>query len=1211
MSLLKLFFIINLITLINGYSFSANERFRSVTSGNWHSNSTWEMSINNGISWFPASSTPRDSSGLINVRSPNTVTVTVSVNADQLTVESGATLTINAGIVFTLLNGSGNDFTLQTGGVTNGDGLFQSQGAGTIMVVNNSSIFSVDFKVNNGSTTATDNLSPLTARFFGTITVDPGAALSTGNGSFSLFAYDSVTNNGTISGISGAALIVKGPVLTNAGSITSSGLIFDSTTNISGAGTFSSAAILVDSSATVNLTGNVTFSPGTSFTINSGGILNPNSSIFTLSSGQIIANNGSTVSNSGSFRTQGTVTLNLKAGSAFNAPLNVISGTATANNTTSPLITRMFGNITVDNGAILNTGNGAYVLEAYGTVTNNGNISGTNGSTFALRSSSLINNGSMTSTRLDFDSVSSLSGSGSFTNTNILIDSSGNVSLANSITFSPGTNFTINAGGILNPNSNTVTFNTGMFILNGGATVTSSGTIRTQGTVTLNIKQNSFFNAPIKINTGITTATNTTVPLLSRVFGTVTIDNGATLNTGNGNYEFEVNNTVTNNGTINGGSGSAFTLLGSALLNNGVISSPVLNLDTTSVISGTGSFTGSNINIGISDIITLGNNITFTPGSNFTIDGGGSLNLNSNNLILASGTFVLNNGAVVTGPGTFNTQGNVSLDIKNGSGFNAALIISSGTTIITDPAAPLTAKLYGAITINSGAVMNIGNGNYKLEANGNVTNNGLINGGTNAEFRMFGSNLTNNGVISPPVFSFQSGAHTLQGTGSWTTPAVILNGAVVSLTGNHQMFSVNINTGGTFDISGFTAKFNASNPIIQNGTFTVTNSNVEYNGTASQVISTTNVIYDGLRINNPGNTLLLNNTTVNDTLAVILGDLNLNGRVITISPTGYLTETPGNTVKGVTGHIVTTRNVGTPNSLNVGGFGAVLTANANLGTTEIKRGHTVQFGLNGGTSIQRYFDITPANNSGLNATLVFKFDDSELNGKPEPSLKLFKSTNAGATWLFQGGIVNIATNEITLTGLSSFSRWSADSSGVSAAIGLIMEGFYNIATNDLNMVDTVRAYLRNTSSPYAIIDSSKGFIDSLTFKSALQFLNAPSGTYYIQLRHRNSLETWSKNGVNYIQDSTLNYDFTFAAAQAFGNNMVLKGTKYCLYSGDVTQDGSIDLSDVILINNNASSFVTGYVNTDANGNSIVDLTDVLIAYNNSLNFISKKTPLIP
>ena len=199
-------------------------------------------------------------------------------------------------------------------------------------------------------------------------------------------------------------------------------------------------------------------------------------------------------------------------------------------------------------------------------------------------------------------------------------------------------------------------------------------------------------------------------------------------------------------------------------------------------------------------------------------------------------------------------------------------------------------------------------------------------------------------------------------------------------------------------------------------------------------------------------------------LAVILGDLNLNGKIITITPAGYMTETPGNTVFGTTGYITTTRNVGTPTALNVGGLGAVLTATSNLGSTEIRRGHTVQTGLNGGTSIKRYYDITPTNNTGLHASLVYKYDDSELNGKPEAALKLFKSTNTGSTWQFMGGTVNTVANEITIDGLNSFSRWSADSSGSSESISVIMEGFYNIATNNLNMTDTVRVYLRNSSS---------------------------------------------------------------------------------------------------------------------------------------------------
>ena len=110
---------------------------------------------------------------------------------------------------------------------------------------------------------------------------------------------------------------------------------------------------------------------------------------------------------------------------------------------------------------------------------------------------------------------------------------------------------------------------------------------------------------------------------------------------------------------------------------------------------------------------------------------------------------------------------------------------------------------------------------------------------------------------------------------------------------------------------------------------------------------------------------------------------------------------------------------------------------------------TVQTGLNGGTNIRRYYDIRPENDEGLNANLIFKYDDSELDGKPEPALKLFRASYA-VPWSYQGGTVNIATNEITLNNIAYLSStWSADSSSLPPAITFVMQGFYNIPTNNL------------------------------------------------------------------------------------------------------------------------------------------------------------------
>ncbi|MEZ4690420.1 MAG: hypothetical protein R3A12_09655 [Ignavibacteria bacterium] len=996
-----------------------------------------------------------------------------------------------------------------------------------------------------------------------------------------------MVNNGTISGSSSKIVMRCQNFINN--SVVSANASMDTTTTISGAGSYTGSNMIINSSGNVSLANNITFSPSNTFTVNNGGKLNPNSFIYTINSGTFYMYSGGTVMNSGTFRTQGTVSLNIRNGSSFNAPLKINTGTTTAYETSVPYLANFYNNLTVDNGATLYTGSSsAYNTVIYGIITNNGTINGSG--ELIVRGTAMSNSNSVDPLNLTFNSTCSVSGAGTFTSTNILIDTAGAVSLSSNVTFTPDTKMEINNGGILKPNGFTFTYNNGTFYAYSGSTVLAGGLFRTQGTVTLNVRTGSAFNSALYVNNGTTTAGEFSVPYNGRFYGNLTVENGATLSMSvSSAYDTEFYGTVTNNGTISGS--GHFILRGSALVNNNSISSVYFALNSTCNISGAGSFTSNYILIDTNASVTLLSNVTFSPVNTFDMLAGGTLNPNSNFFTLTSGTFEVSAGSVVSNSGTFRTQGTVILNIRSGSSFNAPLNVNNGVTRAYELSSPYDAKLYGNITIDNGASLDLGNSSaYSLKVFSNIVNNGSIIGSSGADL------------------IFSKGIHTLQGSGFILPSAFIPDSSTVTLNSDHDMYSIEISPVGVFNISNRRLGFAASDPIVNNGTFTTTNSDIEYNGTALQYISYLNIIYSGLRVNNPAGTRLLGDITISDTLAVILGDLNLSGKIITITPSGYMTETPGNTVFGTSGYIITTRNVGTPTALNVAGMGAVLTATTNLGSTEIKRGHAVQTGLNGGTSIKRYYDITPTNNSGLNATLVFKFDDSELNGKPEPSLKLFKSTNAGTNWIFMGGRVNIASNEITLPGLTSFSRWSADSSGVSAAITLLMEGFYNNVSNQLRLSDTVRAYLRNVSAPYAVVDSAIGIVDSLTFKSAFQFNNAATGTYYIQLKHRNSLETWSKNGVNYIMDSTLNYDFTFAATQAYGNNTKLKGTKYCLYSGDISQDGYIDLSDVVGIYNNATAFVNGYVVTDVNGDLITDLADVLIAYNNAIAFVSAKFP---
>jgi hypothetical protein len=168
----------------------------------------------------------------------------------------------------------------------------------------------------------------------------------------------------------------------------------------------------------------------------------------------------------------------------------------------------------------------------------------------------------------------------------------------------------------------------------------------------------------------------------------------------------------------------------------------------------------------------------------------------------------------------------------------------------------------------------------------------------------------------------------------------------------------------------------------------------------------------------------------------------------------------------------------------------------------------------------------------------------------------------------------------------------------------LIEGFYN--TSSMNP-DTVTVELHNVNSPYALIESKKGMLGS-NGNGIFYFSKAVEGTnYYIAVKHRNSLETWSAAG-NSFSSSVLSYDFTPSQSLAYGSNLVLKGSKYCIYSGDVTHDGTVDLSDLIVVDNDASAFSSGYIDSDVTGDGTVDLSDLIITDNNASAFVGKIVP---
>lgn len=216
--------------------------------------------------------------------------------------------------------------------------------------------------------------------------------------------------------------------------------------------------------------------------------------------------------------------------------------------------------------------------------------------------------------------------------------------------------------------------------------------------------------------------------------------------------------------------------------------------------------------------------------------------------------------------------------------------------------------------------------------------------------------------------------------------------------------------------------------ITTNGNFTAGHSTVILSGensAQSWIGGSTAASFHKVVINRQADVMLNGNISINDTIKMIKGNLQLNNYALDLN--GYITgENNLSSVTGTTGGVMrVTTKLRAPHEVNPGNIGIEITSLSNLGMTVIERRHERQTLLNGGQSIQRYFQIIPATNSKLNATMRFFYLDKELAGIDEAAISLWKGADLGNYWLYDGGdSVNKKTNYIVKTGIDHFTRYT-------------------------------------------------------------------------------------------------------------------------------------------------------------------------------------------
>jgi len=152
--------------------------------------------------------------------------------------------------------------------------------------------------------------------------------------------------------------------------------------------------------------------------------------------------------------------------------------------------------------------------------------------------------------------------------------------------------------------------------------------------------------------------------------------------------------------------------------------------------------------------------------------------------------------------------------------------------------------------------------------------------------------------------------------------------------------------------------------------------------------------------------------------------------------------------------------------------------------------------------------------------------------------------------------------------------------------------------------------LAEVNDPYSIVRSehevpvnTDGTISISTIPASL------SGNYYIIIKHRNHIETWSQ--IVSFNNGTISYNFTDALSKAWANNLVKVGTSYCIYTGDTNGDQYVDGFDLAITFNLNKKGSYDYQVSDINGDGFIDGFDLVKVFNNNKKGVGMNTPVAP
>ena len=378
--------------------------------------------------------------------------------------------------------------------------------------------------------------------------------------------------------------------------------------------------------------------------------------------------------------------------------------------------------------------------------------------------------------------------------------------------------------------------------------------------------------------------------------------------------------------------------------------------------------------------------------------------------------------------------------------------------------------------------------------------------------------------------------------------ATINNSGTISLTGNWIHNAVN----NCFGTSAGTVLFNGSNQTIGGSNSTLFNNlTFQGSGTKTLLINTTTGGSAGAGALNIGSRVLDLNShslTISNSATSAIAYTTGSIKSEQVNNSSKVTWTMGTTTGAHTIPFGTAAGTQIPLVINLtaGSIGNVTAStyptaanNTPFPSTPVAVTNLNNFSgvNNSANTVDRFWEIDKSGASGT-VTLTFNYAAAEQAANGNNGVRAKRWNSSLSSWEYAlPSQTNPTSTSVTVPSVTNYGAWALGMDSTALSLKVFLEGYYtggntmsavlfnNHFSTDPTACDSVRIELHPASNPETISAFAKTILHT---NGNAQLIFPPyvvGNAYYLVIRHRNSLETWSKNLILF-NSPTVNIDFS-------------------------------------------------------------------------------------